>query len=527
MKIGIYNRWLATMGGGERHMLAIAQALQHQHQVEVITHRPVERQLLESRLHLNLQRVSIRVVPLMTVDELSALTAEYDLFINASHMSLFPARAARNVMMVYFPTPISLSLWGKFKRIVGLWLRKTLDVPEYVGGFYDPERTPQGILRRVGTRGYVNLRKANVLRTLTVKIGLPAGVSEAQVRCWVDDQLAATWNVSSSMPWQDFSLSCSGSSYMFETRVHAGSFNPSGDWVEPTLWLNVRPHSRRYRWYEWVFEQRFPELGLRLMAIPELPLERYLDTYDAFWANSRFTQSWIWRYWRRTSQVLYPPVDVESFLPLEKRNLILSVGRFFAGSHNKKHLALVRAFKSMVDDGLSGWELHLAGNTTEGEAHRQYLAQVYEEARGYPIHIHTNIPFPDLVKLYGESKIYWHASGYGENINKNPILFEHFGITTVEAMAAGCVPVVIGQAGQLEVVHHGQQGYLWQTLDELKKWTLKLIQDESLWKRLSAAAVAHSAQFNAQAFECRLGELLSALYSKRKSLDIDKIPIES
>ena len=42
-------------------------------------------------------------------------------------------------------------------------------------------------------------------------------------------------------------------------------------------------------------------------------------------------------------------------------------------------------------------------------------------------------------------------------------MFEHFGITTVEAMAAGCVPVVIDKADQREIVRHVTDGYRWTT----------------------------------------------------------------
>jgi len=39
VKVGIYNRWLHTMGGGERYTVIAAQALAGENQVELITHR--------------------------------------------------------------------------------------------------------------------------------------------------------------------------------------------------------------------------------------------------------------------------------------------------------------------------------------------------------------------------------------------------------------------------------------------------------------------------------------------------------
>ena len=118
------------------------------------------------------------------------------------------------------------------------------------------------------------------------------------------------------------------------------------------------------------------------------------------------------------------------------------------------------------------------------------------------------MPYPEMLKLYNESAIYWHASGYGEDENREPVKFEHFGITTVEGMAAGCVPVVIGKGGQPEIVRHGQNGYLWNSIRELQSYTLKLIQDEDLRARISSKALADSAAYSKEKFQNSLIELL-------------------
>ena len=79
--------------------------------------------------------------------------------------------------------------------------------------------------------------------------------------------------------------------------------------------------------------------------------------------------------------------------------------------------------------------------------------------------------------LYGKSSIYWHATGYGED---NPKKFEHFGISTVEAMAAECIPVVINLGGQPEIVEQSVNGFLWNSIPELKKFSLKLVNTKSV-----------------------------------------------
>ncbi|AOK03717.1 hypothetical protein WK25_04120 [Burkholderia latens] len=52
---------------------------------------------------------------------------------------------------------------------------------------------------------------------------------------------------------------------------------------------------------------------------------------------------------------------------------------------------------------------------------------------------------------------------------------EHFGMTTCEAMAAACVPVVMPKGGQPEIVDNGVNGFHFRDADELAARTEKLM----------------------------------------------------
>lgn len=230
-----------------------------------------------------------------------------------------------------------------------------------------------------------------------------------------------------------------------------------------------------------------------------------LRSWDLILYNSQFTKLNAQKRWPLKSIVITPPVDVESIKPGIKGKKILSVGRFSGYLKDKKQDLLIDAFERLVKEAdLKGWSLNLAGSASDGDAN--YINELKNQAKGLSVNFYPNISYGDLNKLYAESTIYWHASGFGES---DPSKMEHFGITTVEAMAGGCVPLVIGLGGQKDIVEDGKTGLLWNTLDELFEKTLTLIKDRKLSTQLSKNAVLRSRDFNKEKF---IKEIRSLVY---------------
>jgi glycosyltransferase involved in cell wall biosynthesis len=109
------------------------------------------------------------------------------------------------------------------------------------------------------------------------------------------------------------------------------------------------------------------------------------------------------------------------------------------------------------------------------------------------------------VELYGKSSIYWHAAGFNE---EDPAKMEHFGITTVEAMAGGCVPVVINKGGQVEIVDEGVNGFRWDDLSSLENKTLDLVNNKELLQKMSKKAIEKSKIFSKEKFAENLENLI-------------------
>lgn len=221
-----------------------------------------------------------------------------------------------------------------------------------------------------------------------------------------------------------------------------------------------------------------------------------------FICNSKFTKSYIDKTFGVDSVVLYPPVEIpQKGKSIHKENIILNVGRFGinqAGSSYKKQDMLVESFIEMVQKGLKNWKFVLV--TSIAEQDREELNKLQKKASGFPIEFIINPGSDVLWEQYKKAKLYWHAAGFGENLQHHPDRAEHFGISTVEAMGCGAVPIVINAGGQKEIVEDGENGLLWDTSSELIQKTRDIIKNPSLMEQLSKNARKKAQQFNKEHF---------------------------
>ena len=219
-------------------------------------------------------------------------------------------------------------------------------------------------------------------------------------------------------------------------------------------------------------------------------------SYPHRYANSEFTRCWTKKWWDVDCGVLYPPVDLRA-RPCEKQPTILSIGRI---TPEKQPLELVRTFGAMARAGTGGWSFDCTGGIPDQAEAQAYLDEVRRAAESLPIRILTNPSRADLESSLGSARIFWHAKGYGKDEAVDPFAMEHFGIATVEAMAWGCVPVVINRGGQREIVRHGVDGFLWNTLGELEQYTRLLMSDDELWVKMSESSRRRAQIFGKQRF---------------------------
>lgn len=507
MRAAIYNRFWHSMGGGERHSGMIAQVLAADGvSVDLIGHTAVDLDELSARLGLDLAKCTLRLVPDLGDAELARLSAGYDLFVNATYMSRLRPNAPHAAYLCFFPTPFDhdLPAWRKTAiRMIGSRLpasAQNLHV-RFGAGWFPPEG---GRLRRwTWSSGDAVLAiEPGPRRVLLADLGRVGQPGEGAITV-TDEHGTELGRFRVTPRFQQVRLPLAASDTGHELHLRSDSFAPGGG---DSRTLGVAVSRLRLTGGLGVggrIAQRFPWL---LRDPADLA---FLDGYDVVLANSAYTRSWVDQLWRRPADILYPPIDVADLHPADQREkAILTVGRLFAPGlgHAKRQLEMVRFFGTMVRSGaLPGWTLHVVGGCEDSQL--PYLRQVERAAAGLPVQIHPNAPRSTVHRLMTTSSIFWSATGYGENETRAPWTQEHFGMTTAEAMAGGCVPVVIDRAGQREIVRDGVDGFRWSTVEELVGRTRQVAEDGSLRSTLAAAAIARARQYSDEAFAERWREL--------------------
>ena len=207
---------------------------------------------------------------------------------------------------------------------------------------------------------------------------------------------------------------------------------------------------------------------------------------DRLLAVSDFTRKFVRERWGRNSTTLYPPcpVDLYDNLRIPKRDLVITVGRIAPEKRMGIFLEIARRIPA-VDFAIVG------SISTE---RRSYYESLRAEAPSNVSFIVS--PLRKVREVLGRAKVYVHTA-----------LNEHFGITIVEAMSAGCVPVVHNSGGPTEIVSQ-DVGYRWTSIGEAAKQVSTIIENDDLQKEKSRAAAVRAELFGPNQFESGIGKVI-------------------
>lgn len=240
----------------------------------------------------------------------------------------------------------------------------------------------------------------------------------------------------------------------------------------------------------------------------EAEWRRRMASYQVRLSISQFSREWTHRWWGIDTDVVYPPVET-SFPREDKAAAIVSVGRFVpTGTKHQMDLLNIARQTLTADGSWRYWSIGAAGDNTED---REYIKSLHEHANGLPIDLLTNLDRDELVRRLARAKILWHASGLTTSEETRPEASEHFGIAVVEAMAAGCVPVVARRGAMPEIVEHGTSGFLCDSFEDMARYTRLLFEHPDRLASMGAEARRRAEFFDRASFERRFDDALQRI----------------
>ena len=200
-----------------------------------------------------------------------------------------------------------------------------------------------------------------------------------------------------------------------------------------------------------------------------------LEKFEKVIVNSEFTKRAYERELRRFGrsaivEVVNPPVATSRLLTLEgvRKPWILSIGRFSAAGHSKRQDVLIKAFKASPRGFRQNWKLILCGAVPNNPIDRDYFKQMQESVGGDAEVEFVLSPSTSMLdSLLAQSSVYAHACGFGVSDPDDYWKCEHFGITLVEALVAGCQVICYEVGGGPEIIAQVGSGATFGSIDEL------------------------------------------------------------
>jgi glycosyltransferase involved in cell wall biosynthesis len=246
----------------------------------------------------------------------------------------------------------------------------------------------------------------------------------------------------------------------------------------------------RYAWYEQ--ERALAEVPPPLRPLLSLTLSRIRRwdvrvsrRVDAYIAISQLSRERIKRYLGRESTVIHPPVETERFSPGTPGDALLVVSEIVR--HKRLHVALEAARRARTRIQVVGSGPDYA-SLREAYPEAEFLGRASDE---------------DLAGLYAGARAVIVPS------------MEEFGITAVEAQAAGRPVIAAAAGGALETVIDGETGRL-VALDDVDAFAQAIARIDEL-DFDPARAAAHAESFSVASFHRRLAEQVALITDEVRS----------
>lgn len=202
------------------------------------------------------------------------------------------------------------------------------------------------------------------------------------------------------------------------------------------------------------------------------------------WTNSQYTAQEVTRLWGPEWSSEWPPLSPQVVYPPLWTDMYGSDLGFGERPYDVVLFSRLYEDKIRFLEDLRGYNLAVIGSN--------YGLKVPSW-----VQLWKGVPLKTVIQVLGQSKVYVHVKGFGTLKSGAASEKEHFGQTLVEAMSAGCVPLVPEGGGPAEIIGANEEyGYTFSSVQELTSKIDRLLRDDALWAERSRKAVERTKDFD-------------------------------
>lgn len=185
----------------------------------------------------------------------------------------------------------------------------------------------------------------------------------------------------------------------------------------------------------------------KLYFIPYFNVQKHLisKVHGLILTNSKFSAETIKRHVGKKALVIYPPINIEKYISLSKstarKNIVVTIGRF---TPEKRYESVIKIAAKLPEV-----KFVIIGAIPNKLSQRYFnkVKKIMKRENVRNVALKPNLPFKEKLKILSEAKVYLHT-----------MINEHFGISIVEAIASGLIPVVHKSGGPWKDILEEKQG---------------------------------------------------------------------
>lgn len=266
----------------------------------------------------------------------------------------------------------------------------------------------------------------------------------------------------------------------------------------PNFILHTRDKDKYYESMKWF-----------LYYVPyEILNERILDRIflknPIILTNSKFTQTQATKILNIRPLVVYPPVDsrqiIETSQKMKKKKepIVVTLSRIV----DYKRLEIIPDVARLAKNAK---KFIILGGIQDSQSYR--ICDIIErKAKQYSVNleIFPITHFEQKVEILSKAKVYFH-----------PMPNEQFGISIVEAMACGCIPVVHKSGGPWHDILNEKEdlGRTFQTIDEATHAIDELLSmPEHMIKKYSDEVILSSLKYDVKRFKSKVSKIINTFH---------------